>query len=168
MSFRILFTSKIKLLNTIDLHHHQRLNFRKLVCYLSEDFLQQREPNLTSYKRLTKKKKKKKKKKTRRGYQGTKLNELTLPTDQNWRINGRKSQFESDSHFNAKLTNHFYIPNLQRSSYKKLFSRLWWLLLRPVSSFDNKLFQDYSHLDDCSWWLTTEWSNKKFFVCLTV
>ena len=69
MSFRILFTSKIKLLNTIDLHHHQRLNFRKLVCYLSEDFLQQREPNLTSYKRPTKKKKKKK-------------NQARLPRDQ--------------------------------------------------------------------------------------
>ena len=71
MSFRILFTSKIKLLNTIDLHYHQRLNFRKLICYLSEDVLQQREPNLTSYKRLTKKKKKKKKK-----------NQARLPRDQ--------------------------------------------------------------------------------------
>ena len=50
------------MLNTIDLHYHQRLNFRKLVCYLSEDVLQQREPNLTSYKRLTKKTKKNKKK----------------------------------------------------------------------------------------------------------
>ena len=69
MSFRILFTSKTKLLNTIDLHYHQRLNFRKLVCYLSEDVLQQREPNLTSYKRLTKKKKKKK-------------NQARLPRDQ--------------------------------------------------------------------------------------
>ena len=69
MSFRILFTSKTKLLNTIDLHYHQRLNFRKLVCYLSEDVLQQREPNSTSYKRLTKQKQKKQ-------------NQARLPRDQ--------------------------------------------------------------------------------------